>query len=273
MTEITQANVNSVHCRLNFTVSPNFRTLDFHAHDEYEILYFLSGEVQYYIEDKAYYLMPGDLLIIPPGKLHRPVIIDENITYERMVLMISPAYAASLLKPSGEHFENYAASPCRIPNEEVQSAEFQQMLYKILSLEKNSVGMLQRDCYATLILLSLIAFIKNTPVQEDGPKVRMQQVIHYINAHFTEPLKLDDIADRFYLSKYHLLRQFKAYANSTIHNYILVKRVVLAKKLLLKGHSPREVSTLCGFGSYAGFYQAFVQSTGESPMQFSKKQK
>lgn len=69
--------------------------MEFHAHDFLELYYFLDGSVTYYIEDQVYDLCPGDLLIIPAGKMHRPVIANEHAAYERMVLWITPQYLQS----------------------------------------------------------------------------------------------------------------------------------------------------------------------------------
>ena len=64
--------------QLSHNRDPYFRTMEFHAHDFLELYYFLDGSVTYYIEDQVYDLCPGDLLIIPAGKMHRPVIANEN---------------------------------------------------------------------------------------------------------------------------------------------------------------------------------------------------
>ena len=73
---------------------PYFRTIEFHAHDFLELYLFLDGSVTYYIEDQVYDLCPGDLLIIPPGRMHRPVIANERAAYERMVLWVELDYTA-----------------------------------------------------------------------------------------------------------------------------------------------------------------------------------
>ena len=64
--------------------------MEFHAHDFLELYYFLDGSVTYYIEDQVYDLCPGDLLIIPAGKMHRPDIANKHAAYGRMVLWITP---------------------------------------------------------------------------------------------------------------------------------------------------------------------------------------
>ena len=49
---------------------------------------------------------PGDLLIIPAGKMHRPVIANEHAAYERMVLWITPQYLQSIDSPAGDLQKN-----------------------------------------------------------------------------------------------------------------------------------------------------------------------
>ena len=93
-------------------------------------------------------------------------------------------------------------------------------------------------------------------------------VLHYINEHFNEPLTLDDLAARFFISKYHLLRKFDAQVGTTVHRYILQKRLINAKQLLAGGVLPNEVCQYCGFGDYANFYRAFKAEYSQTPRQF-----
>ena len=88
--------------QLSHNRDPYFRTMEFHAHDFLELYYFLDGSVTYYIEDQVYDLCPGDLLIIPAGKMHRPVIANEYAAYERMVLWITLQYLQSIDSPAGD---------------------------------------------------------------------------------------------------------------------------------------------------------------------------
>lgn len=78
---------------------PYFKSLNFHNHDFYEAYLFLDGGVTYYIEDRAYDLVPGDLLIIPPGRMHRPAILDSTAVYERIVLWLNVDYLRLLDDP------------------------------------------------------------------------------------------------------------------------------------------------------------------------------
>ncbi len=93
-------------------------------------------------------------------------------------------------------------------------------------------------------------------------------VLNYINEHYSEALTLDALAEHFFISKYHLLRKFEAQVGTTVHRYILQKRLLNAKQLLAGGLAPSEVCTYCGFGDYANFYRAFRAEYGTTPRQY-----
>ena len=59
--------------------------VDFHEHEFYEILFFLSGNVSYIIEGRTYQLRPGDILLTNNRDIHRPVI-QPGRPYERYVI-------------------------------------------------------------------------------------------------------------------------------------------------------------------------------------------
>ena len=56
--------------------------------------------------------------------------------------------------------------------------------------------------------------------------------------------------------------------DTTVHRYILQKRLLNAKQLLAGGLAPSEVCTYCGFGDYANFYRAFRAEYGTTPRQY-----
>ena len=95
-------------------------------------------------------------------------------------------------------------------------------------------------------------------------------MLRYINEHFTDPLTLDDLCTEFFLSKFYLIRKFKEYTNATIYDYIISKRIGLARKLIRQGMSAAEACERCGFSDYSNFYKAFTAKTGMTPAQFKK---
>ena len=59
--------------------------LGYHYHEFDKIVVFLTGNVTYVVEGKAYFLKPWDILLVPHNQIHRP-IIDPSEPYERIIL-------------------------------------------------------------------------------------------------------------------------------------------------------------------------------------------
>ena len=57
-----------------------------HHHEFYEVNLFLSGNVNYTVENRTYRIGEGDVLLISPAELHQPAAPLENQKYERFVL-------------------------------------------------------------------------------------------------------------------------------------------------------------------------------------------
>ena len=260
--------------QLSHNRDPYFRTMEFHAHDFLELYYFLDGSVTYYIEDQVYDLCPGDLLIIPAGKMHRPVIANEHAAYERMVLWITPQYLQSIDSPAGDLQKNLPKvgehGYC-VPFRGDETVFVTALLKKLLYMQKNDTA--PKFC-AGAVELYLWTIFRSYGVIDTTHRNETQvipQVIRYITEHFSEPLTLEDIAAEFFVSKSYLNRHFKAYTNSTVYAYIMALRLTHARRMLREGIPAVEAGRECGFSDYSTFYKAFKTQTGLSPQQFKSR--
>lgn len=256
--------------QLSHNRDPYFRTMEFHAHDFLELYYFLDGSVTYYIEDQVYDLCPGDLLIIPAGKMHRPVIANEHAAYERMVLWITPQYLQSIDSPAGD-LQKVGEHGCCVPFRGDETVFVTALLKKLLYMQKNDTD--PKFC-AGAVELYLWTIFRSYGVIDTTHRNETQvipQVIRYITEHFGEPLTLEDIAAEFFVSKSYLNRHFKAYTNSTVYAYIMALRLTHARRMLREGIPAVEAGRECGFSDYSTFYKAFKTQTGLSPQQFKSR--
>lgn len=260
--------------QLSHNRDPYFRTMEFHAHDFLELYYFLDGSVTYYIEDQVYDLCPGDLLIIPAGKMHRPVIANEHAAYERMVLWITPQYLQSIDSPAGDlqkNLQKVGEHGYCVPFRGDETVFVTALLKKLLYMQKNDTD--PKFC-AGAVELYLWTIFRSYGVIDTTHRNETQvipQVIRYITAHFSEPLTLEDIAAEFFVSKSYLNRHFKAYTNSTVYAYIMALRLTHARRMLREGIPAVEAGRECGFSDYSTFYKAFKTQTGLSPQQFKSR--
>lgn len=260
--------------QLSHNRDPYFRTMEFHAHDFLELYYFLDGSVTYYIEDQVYDLCPGDLLIIPAGKMHRPVIANEHAAYERMVLWITPQYLQSIDSPAGDlqkNLQKVGEHGYCVPFRGDETVFVTALLKKLLYMQKNDTD--PKFC-AGAVELYLWTIFRSYGVIDTTHRNETQvipQIIRYITEHFSEPLTLEDIAAEFFVSKSYLNRHFKAYTNSTVYAYIMALRLTHARRMLREGIPAVEAGRECGFSDYSTFYKAFKTQTGLSPQQFKSR--
>lgn len=260
--------------QLSHNRDPYFRTMEFHAHDFLELYYFLDGSVTYYIEDQVYDLCPGDLLIIPAGKMHRPVIANEHAAYERMVLWVTPQYLQGIDSPAGDlqkNLQKVGEHGYCVPFRGDETVFVTALLKKLLYMQKNDTD--PKFC-AGAVELYLWAIFRSYGVIDTTHRNETQvipQVIRYITKHFSEPLTLEDIAAEFFVSKSYLNRHFKAYTNSTVYAYIMALRLTHARRMLREGTPAVEAGRECGFSDYSTFYKAFKTQTGLSPQQFKSR--
>lgn len=260
--------------QLSHNRDPYFRTMEFHAHDFLELYYFLDGSVTYYIEDQVYDLCPGDLLIIPAGKMHRPVIANEHAAYERMVLWITPQYLQGIDSPAGDlqkNLQKVGEHGYCVPFRGDEMVFVTALLKKLLHMQKNDTD--PKFC-AGAVELYLWTIFRSYGVIDTTHRNETQvipQVIRYITEHFSEPLTLEDIAAEFFVSKSYLNRHFKAYTNSTVYAYIMALRLTHARRMLREGIPAVEAGRECGFSDYSTFYKAFKTQTGLSPQQFKSR--
>ena len=248
-----------------------------HHHDFFEIYFFISGDVSYTIESRNYDLQHGDILLISPRELHQP-IIDRKKPYERIVLWINCNYLKSC-RPK-KRFDAVFRPRQEGPYEPVKAAPEELKAVRAYFVDILAETNNQKE-YSDLVCRSLIVrlaaelnrhFIGYTGHFETDTSLGgvMNEIVNYINRHHTKSLSLDYLSQEFYISKYHMSREFMRHFGISIHKYITKKRLITAKQLLSEGVAPSDVCTMSGFSDYANFYRAFRSEYGISPREFTE---
>ena len=250
---------------------PRMNPVEVHHHSFYEVYYLLEGNVEYWVEGRVVSLVPGDLLLISPMELHRPVLTRGQV-YERMVLWIHKDYLQSL---GGEGF---------LPGESFDSPRHIQHIRPTAS-ERTALtarfGELVREAYGTepgaalcaqgiflqllVQLCRLVSRSQGAGEQAESRSTRIQRVLEYIHEDPARPMTLEQLAGMFFVSKYHLAHAFSREVGVSLYRYITMRRLILAQQLLSQGYSAAATGRLCGFSDYTGFYRAFCSEYGISP--------
>lgn len=251
--------------------------VEVHHHDFYEVYFFLGGDVEYWVDGKTFQLEPGDLLLINPMELHRPIVAPESKTYERIVLWINMDYLERLSSKSIDLTRCFDTSLPTHTNlihpKTVQRTTLTACLTELIREHYgNSLG---NDLYAEGLFLQFMVELNRMALRSPKPRTvkdesstLVSQALTYINEHFSEELSLESIAGKFYVSKYHLSHAFSSEVGVSIYRYIILKRLTSACQMLLEGKSAKEVCVGCGFSDYTSFYRAFKAEYGLSPRDF-----
>ncbi len=251
------------------------RNVALHQHDFYEIFYYITGEVHYQIEGRAFELSAGDLILVNTKELHQAWIESHEKAYERIVLWLNPDFLTSLSTQQTDLtkcFENPDIDNLVKLDFETQQ-DIKAILLKLLALE--NAGGYGGDLLYKIYIIELMIKLNNlTTGKNESPDINTRKselidgMIAYIEAHLSDDLDIDMLAEKFYLSKYHLSREFKKYIGITLYRYIILKRLIIAKQLILENHPITDVYIQCGFGDYSNFFRAFKNEFGLTPKQY-----
>lgn len=103
-----------------------------------------------------------------------------------------------------------------------------------------------------------------------SPK-RLRRLRDFIEAHLDAELRLEDLAEATCLSTFHLSRCFRQTTGTTLHAFVMLRRVERARVLLADGRQTlADIAYRCGFASQSHFTSAFKKRTGLTPGSFRK---
>jgi AraC family transcriptional regulator len=102
------------------------------------------------------------------------------------------------------------------------------------------------------------------------PRHKLDAAIDYIEAHLNSEITLDDLAAVVHFSPYHFARLFKASTGLPPHQYVLARRIELAKQLLRDDDelSLAQVAARVGFWDQGHFTRHFKRLVGVTPRRF-----
>ena len=238
----------------------------YHHHDFNKIVILIEGDLTYHVEGRTYRLRPWDILFVSKNEIHKPVI-NSNKYYERIVIWLKPDFSDKYSDNNTDLLTcfnisiNNKHNLLRLSNNYLNNLKnLLQQLLNTLNDSKFGNNLLRNSIFLQFIIFinrMTIENIGDTSNQDISFDSTIQNVIDYINNNLQDDLNIDNIASRFFISKYYLMRKFKSETGSTIHNYILQKRLIMAKGLILEGYPLGDISALCGFNDYSSFVRSF----------------
>lgn len=251
-----------------------------HSHEFYEVYFFLGGSVSYSLGPHHYILQEGDILLLKSNELHGPIFATTSQTYERIILWINKALLQEL--SSDLPLETcFILSESLLIRPNLPEIQYILFLLKELIAEQHLTAQTSPDSFGhttyhkTLLTHLMIKLnrLALSHTKSNTTSELINGVLSYLDKHLDEDICLDTLAAEFYISKYHLSRQFKAAMGITPYQYILKRRLAKAKLLVADGTSLTDACKICGFKDYSSFFRAFKKEYGLAPKTIKQNKK
>ncbi len=248
-----------------------------HIHDHYEIYALVAGDVDYMVEGRIYTVRPGSLLIMRQGETHKTVLKSEE-RYDRYILFVRPelmrraGFPEELFAPFHERGlgQRNLYVPAEFPDVQPLTY-FKKMFYEKEFLPEDEV--IEANLRAMLCGVNA-AFRKNPVSPEREQKKNLgRDVIEYINEHLTSELSLEQISREFHMSPSQISRVFRRLTGTSVYNYILSKRLMLAQARIVAGEGAVVASQESGFWDYSSFYRLYKKRFGVPPSEHGDRKK
>ncbi|GLX66222.1 AraC family transcriptional regulator [Paenibacillus glycanilyticus] len=250
----------------------------FHAHSQMELTYVHEGKGLLIIDGKSYSIEPQTLLVFPPFQMHRiQVHVTSDEPFIRSVLQFEPAVLQGYLNdfPSlKSFFQRLMLQQANVhPVNAMAETEPFAALLKQFGQTMGGMGETEFEENRGVFLLSLVHQLKQSP---DGGSAylkyhnhRVEDIIGWIEKHYAEPFRLEDLASSLHLSPYHVAHLFKESTGTTIVAYTQATRIRHACALLRKTTLPlSEVGYRVGIANPSYFSKIFRQIMGVAPLSY-----
>lgn len=231
---------------------------DPHFHDTYLIGFTRSGVEAFVQGGNPGRSLPGQVRVIPPGVVHTGAPEgDEPWRYTAFY------FAPELIDPAER-----GAQPAIFPSPVITDLTlFEAGLNFAAKLDGGDEQ--ERDAAQAILLERLAAHrLPGSTTKASEPR-KIAIARDYIRHRMAATIRLEEVAEAVGLSRFHLLRTFKAATGLTPWRYQVQLRLVTARELLRGGTPASQVAVICGFFDQSHFTRLFRASYGITPAAFA----
>ena len=235
-----------------------------HIHEDWEMLFFLRGDVIYKVEGKSYRLSKGDLVLSKPSVFHN-LEPSPNSLYERYNVILDGRLLPKSIRraiPDGIDVFGFAGN-----------ARMFDLFEKMQSYSESFSGE-----ELELIIKNLLIEVVYNLVHNDGyvtgktsTNPLINKALAYIEEHLTTVKSIDEICEALFITKSHLHHLFSGALGVTPKQYINTKRLLLAQKHIRRGRRATEVAAEVGYEDYATFFRNYKKYFGYAPSEESTR--
>ncbi|MGI5894246.1 MAG: helix-turn-helix domain-containing protein [Candidatus Merdivicinus sp.] len=243
-----------------------------HFHLSCEMVFVVDGQAEFCIDGHSYLAQKNSIVFISSYEQHEVHVLQHP--YHRYFAMVQAAELERALPSSALPgiFKNRPAgfSHCVSLDSFHEEPE---RLFAALCREASANSPYAEQMVKTLLEQILILVYRACPQNfaswENSSSSRVREIQQYIEQHFTEEIRISELAERFFVNHCYLTHIFKEQVGYSPKQYILLNRLSYAKELLeTSSLQVSQIAYQCGFGDTNNFIRAFREWFGLAPNQY-----
>ena len=243
-----------------------------HAHEGFAIGVVERGGDRFHWRGAAHTAPAGGLVLLNPAEPHDGQAATAGGWSYRMLYP-----AADLLRRAASEI---AGRPRDVPffstpvAHDLTLARLLLRLHTLLERDA-AIGTLEREARFLDAMVRLIARHADDRPPPQTARPAHQAVARakdFLDDAFPDDISLDRLAQVAGLSRFHLLRVFRAEVGLPPHAYLTHVRVTRAKALLAAGHPPAAAAQAVGFADQSHLTRHFKRAVGVPPARYARGQ-
>lgn len=236
-----------------------------HWHEEYQLCLVDQGGGELIYRGSAHATPAATLFIVHPGEVHSNDTYAEGCSFRSIYVAAELMQRAAIEAGGSERMLPFFPEPI------VEESDITRSFARLHHLLATNGSDLEGETRLIELLVALVRRYSRERTAANGLKRERTAVIRardYLEAHFAESIRLEDLARVSSLSPYHLNRLFRAEVGMPPHAYQTHLRVTAARRLLLEGRTIAEVAAETGFVDQSHFTRHFRRLLLVSPGEY-----
>lgn len=226
----------------------------------------LSGKGILTVNDKTYALNTSDCVLIDCKQPYSHQSSEDD-PWELMWVHFNGIHARSYYDLFVEQVPNFVFQTD-------SPTHFISTIHKIMEAHNENNTLTELIISKLITDILTLCFTESKKMSEfcdNNISLKLSSIRSFIDENYQAKISLDQLAVQFYISKFHLAREFKAQYGVTIGNYILLQRINLAKKLLrFTDKSIELIASECGIPDTSYFNKVFKKSENITASRYRK---
>lgn len=229
-----------------------------HSHDHGQLVFGLSGMLDFEVEGRGCRVASHSLAVVPPGSHHACASPRGSLC-----LVLDVPHDGWLQQRLGHHLDagrRLLETPGRLDLSPAQGR----------LVDWLAASPINDDVIAQQGAALLLASLSGAPSRPAAPRagLPLAAIDAHIDRHCAHPLQVADLARLCGLSSARFHARFLAETGRTPMDHVRLRRLRMGRELLLSSHLPvGEVAARVGYGSQSAFTAALVREFGTTPRQ------